>query len=129
MTDTIVTRIPVAGDDGTELSSDVAIVGGMLVTTQIPDRPDGTVELGDIEAQSRQTLANLRRALEDAGSSLDEVAHLTIYLTDIEERHGFNDVYREVFSHPFPVRCAVGTPALAIEGMKVEVTALAAVAS
>lgn len=121
-----VTRVLAASDDGTSVSSDVAITSsGLIATTQIPDRPDGSVELGDIVAQSRQTLENLKKALESNGSSLDEIVHLTIYLTDIEERHGFNAVYAEMFSRPYPVRCALATPALAIEGMKVEVTALA----
>jgi len=126
MPETNVTRIPAPGEEGAGLSSDVSIVGDMLVTTQIPDLPDGSIELGDIRAQSIQILSNLKTSLERNGSSLEEVAHLTIYLTDIEERHVFNEVYREYFGFPYPVRCAVGTPALAIEGMKVEVTALAA---
>lgn len=114
------------GDDGTELSSELTILPmGLVTTTQIPSRPDGSMETGDIEAQSRQTLDNLRVALESVGSSLADVAHLTIYLTDINERPTFNKVYREAFTHPYPVRCAVGVAALARPDMRVEVTALA----
>lgn len=114
------------GDDGTDLSSELTILpSGLVTTTQIPSRPDGSMENGDVEAQSRQTLDNLRVALESVGSSLADVAHLTIYLTDIDERPAFNNVYREMFPHPYPVRCAVGVAALARPEMKVEVTALA----
>lgn len=112
--------------DAESISSDVAVFNGMLVTTQIPSRPDGSLELGDIEAQSVCTLEALKAALERAGSSLERVMHLTIYLTDISERPQFNEVYQRYFSRPWPVRAAVGVAALAVEGMRVEVTAIAA---
>ena len=112
--------------DPESISSDVAVFNGMLLTTQIPSRPDGTVELGDIEAQSVCTLEALKAALERAGSSLERVMHLTIYLTDITERPQFNEVYQRYFRRPWPVRAAVGVAALAVEGMRVEVTAIAA---
>lgn len=112
--------------DEDALSSDVAGLGNLLVTTQIPLRPDGSLEPGGIEAQSECTLACLKESLEKCGSSLDDVLHLTIYLTDMADRPGFNAVYRRFFSKPYPVRCAVGVSALASAGMRVEVTAMAA---
>lgn len=112
--------------DPESISSDVAVFNGMLVTTQIPVRPDGSLELGDIEAQSVCTLEALKAALQRAGSSLERVMHLTIYLTDISERPRFNEVYQRYFSRPWPVRAAVGVAALGVEGMRVEVTAIAA---
>ena len=60
---------------------------GLLTTTQIPSRPDGSIDLGDIESQSRQTLDNLRTVLEANGSELSDVAHLAIYLTDWKFDH------------------------------------------
>lgn len=112
--------------DPDSISSDVAGFQGLLVTTQIPVRADGSLELGDIEAQSTCTLAALKVALEKAGSALDRVMHLTIYLTDMADRPAFNAVYQRFFSKPWPVRAAVGVAALAVEGMRVEVTAMAA---
>ncbi|KPA90284.1 putative translation initiation inhibitor, yjgF family [Pseudomonas asplenii] len=112
--------------DADSISSDVAGFGGLLVSTQIPTRADGSLELGDITRQSECTLQALKVALEKAGSSLDRVLHLTIYLTDIADRPAFNEVYRRFFVKPWPVRAAIGVAALGIEGMKVEVTAIAA---
>lgn len=112
--------------DGESISSDVAGFGNVLVTTQIPLRPDGEIELGDITAQSECTLACLKASLENAGSSLKDVLHLTIYLTDMNDRPGFNEVYCRFFDRPYPVRAAIGISALAIDGMRVEVTAIAA---
>lgn len=112
--------------DADSISSDVASFNGLLVSTQIPTRADGSLELGDITAQSECTLQALKVALERAGSSMDRVLHLTIYLTDINERAAFNAVYQRFFAKPWPVRAAVGVAALAVAGMRVEVTAMAA---
>ena len=112
--------------DESEISSDTAGLGNLLFTTHIPLRTDGSIETGDIRTQSRATLESLKSSLEKAGSSLADVLHLTIYLTDINDRPAFNEVYCAYFKRPYPVRCAVGVAALADPDMKVEVTAIAA---
>lgn len=112
--------------DAGSISSDVAEYNGVLVTTQIPIRADGELELGDITSQCEATLQALKDALERAGSSMGRVLHLTIYLTDMADRAVFNEVYQRFFSKPWPVRAAVGVAELAFPGMRVEVTAMAA---
>ena len=112
--------------DESEISSDTGGLGNLLFTTHIPLRADGSIETGDIRTQSIATLESLKSSLEKAGSSLADVMHLTIYLTDITERPAFNEVYCAYFKKPYPVRCAVGVAALADPDMKVEVTAIAA---
>ena len=119
-----ITYIP--DPDPESISSDVTGFGGLLVSTQIPTRVDGSLELGGIVEQSECTLQALKVALEKAGSSMDRVLHLTIYLTDMADRAAFNEVYQRFFSSPWPVRAAVGVAALAVDGMRVEVTAMAA---
>lgn len=121
-TDIIYTPDP----DADSISSDVAEYNGILVSTQIPVQADGSLELGDITTQCECTLQALKVALERAGSSMDRVLHLTIYLTDMGDRAAFNEVYQRFFKKPWPVRAAVGVAALAFEGMRVEVTAMAA---
>ncbi|MCH7416624.1 RidA family protein [Pseudomonas mosselii] len=121
-TDIIYTPDP----DADSISSDVAEYNGILVSTQIPVQADGSLELGDITTQCECTLQALKVALERAGSSMDRVLHLTIYLTDMADRAAFNEVYQRFFKKPWPVRAAVGVAALAFEGMRVEVTAMAA---
>ncbi|QXH53980.1 RidA family protein [Pseudomonas fakonensis] len=112
--------------DTDSISSDVAEYNGILVSTQIPVRADGSLELGDIQTQCEATLQSLKVALEKAGSGMDRVLHLTIYLTDMADRAVFNEVYQRFFSRPWPVRAAVGVASLAFDGMRVEVTAMAA---
>ena len=112
--------------DADSISSDVAGFAGLLVSTQIPTRADGSQELGGIVEQSECTLQALKLALEKAGSSMSRVLHLTIYLTDMADRAAFNEVYKRFFAKPWPVRAAVGVAELAVAGMRVEVTAMAA---
>ncbi|AIR91013.1 RidA family protein [Pseudomonas cremoricolorata] len=119
-----ITFIP--DSDAESISSDVALFNGLLVTTQIPVRADGSLELGDIVTQCECTLQALKEALERAGSGMDRVLHLTIYLTDMADRAVFNEVYQRFFAKPWPVRAAVGVASLAFDGMRVEVTAMAA---
>ena len=57
--------------DADSISSDVIGFNGILVSTQIPTRSDGSLELGDITLQSECTLQALKVALERAGSSMD----------------------------------------------------------
>ncbi|MCB8876291.1 RidA family protein [Acidisoma silvae] len=123
-TDTAPFFLPDTDEDA--ISADVAGVGNLLVTTQVPMHADGTMGLdGDITAQSELTLECLKTSLEKCGSSLADVIHLTIYMTDMAERPAFNAVYCRYFGKPYPVRCAVGVSALADPAMKVEVTAMA----
>ncbi|MFJ4445589.1 RidA family protein [Pseudomonas sp. NPDC089422] len=112
--------------DAESISSDVAEFNGILVTTQIPTDAEGNLVLNGIVEQSELTLQALKVALEKAGSGMDKVMHLTIYLTDMADRAAFNEVYQRFFSKPWPVRAAVGVAALAYPEMRVEVTAMAA---
>ena len=85
-----------------------AVVGnGTLYTAQIPIDREGQVVPGGIEAQTRQTLDNLRHTLDAAGSSLDAVTQVLIYVTDRSYLATVNGMYTEYFQAPFPNRAAV----------------------
>ena len=80
-----------------------AIVGnGTLYTAQIPIDAHGQVVAGGIEAQTRQTLDNLRHTLEAAGSSLDAVTQVLIYVTDRSYLATVNSLYTDYFKRPTP---------------------------
>lgn len=99
--------------------------GEMLFTVNGPVRPDGSIDTGSIEQQARLTFANLQRATQAAGGSLDNVTQVLIYMTDVTDMDSIDKVYREFFPAPFPNRASVGVAALVEPGMKLEVLAYA----
>jgi 2-aminophenol/2-amino-5-chlorophenol 1,6-dioxygenase alpha subunit len=73
----------------------------------------GSVIDHDIEIQTRACIENIRVILEEAGSSLDKVLDVTVYLTDMErDFQRFNKVYGEYFEHVQPTRTTVGVDSL-----------------
>lgn len=99
---------------------------GLLFTAHGPVRPDGSIDTGAIEDQARLTFANLQRAVEAAGATMDDVAQVLIYMTDIADMKIIDAVYREFFRPPWPNRSSMGVAALVVPGMKLEIVAYAA---
>jgi len=81
----------------------VVYVAGMLGID--PHDPDGDV--GDVTRQTRRALANVAHVLAEAGSSLDCVVRMTIYVSGIEHWSAVNDVYAEVMGEHRPARAIV----------------------
>ncbi|WP_337159043.1 RidA family protein [Pseudomonas putida] len=105
-----------------------AVVGnGTLYTAQIPIDAQGQVVPGGIEAQTRQTLDNLRHTLEAADSSLDAVTQVLIYVTDRSYLATVNSLYTDYFQAPYPNRAAMVVAGLAREEMLVELVVYACV--
>lgn len=103
-----------------------AVVGnGTLYTAQIPIDAQGQVVAGGIESQARQTLDNLRHTLEAAGTSLDAVTQVMIYVTDRSYLATVNAVYAQYFEAPYPNRAAIVVAGLAREEMLVEMVVYA----
>ena len=102
-------------------------VGNLLFTAgQISLRPDGTMVDGDIHAQTRQVMSNLRAVLEAGGSSLDRVVKCTCFLADMAHDPAMNEVYAEFFQEDPPARSAVQVARLPRDVL-VEIEAIAAV--
>ena len=79
----------------------------------------------DITKQTRFALANLKIALEAAGSTPENIVKITIFTTAIDRLADINEAYVEFFGDTYPARSAVGVAALA-GGMHVEIEAIAA---
>jgi len=80
--------------------------------------------VGDtIQEQTEQVMQNLGAILDAAGSGLDKLVKTTVFLIDLGDFAGMNEVYARYVSQPFPARTTVyvGLP----EGMLVEIDALA----
>jgi len=82
---------------------------------------------GDVVAQTRQALENVGRVLEAAGVTFADIAKVTLYLTDVDDRPKINPVRREFFGETRPASTLVEVSRLAIPGAKVEIEAVAVV--
>jgi len=94
-------------------SQAVKIGHTIYLSGQIPLLPE-TMELvgGDIEKQIRQVFDNLTAVANAAGGSLNDVAKLNIFLTDLSHFPVVNQVMAEYFSEPYPARAAIGVAQL-----------------
>ena len=100
--------------------------GGMIYTAgQVAWGSDGNiVGVGDIETQTRQTLANVRAVLNEGGADWDDVLKCNVYLKDMKDFQQMNQVFMEIFPDNPPARTTVQTP-MAEESMLVEIEAVA----
>ena len=81
---------------------------------------------GGIEAETKQTLENIKATLERNGSDLDHVVKCTVFMADIQEWPRMNEVYKTYFLKHFPARSAVAGSGLAL-GARVEIECIAVI--
>ena len=99
--------------------------GFLFVAGQIPVNPrTNQIEFGDIKSETRLALRNLRSILEAGGSSLRDVVRIGVFLADINDSAGMNEVFREFFPEDPPARTTVGC---ALPKIKVEIDCIARV--
>jgi len=87
------------------------------------------VGLGDFDAQVEQTMKNVARVLELAGSSLKDIVKVNIYVTDMTNFPKVIELREKYFSYPWPADTIVEVTALAIPGLMIEVDATAVVSA
>ena len=100
--------------------------GGMVYTAgQVAWGPDGNiVGVGDIDAQTRQTLSNVEAVLREGGATWDDVLKCNVYLKDMRDFQRMNAIFAEIFPDDPPARTTVQTP-MAEETMLIEIEAVA----
>jgi 2-iminobutanoate/2-iminopropanoate deaminase len=110
---------------GAPYSQAISAVGLVFVSGQLSLRPDHAEIVGDsIADQTEQVFANLRAILEAAGSGLDRLVKTTVYLTDLGDFGGMNEVYARHVGDAPPARATIEVAALP-SGAKVEIEAIA----
>lgn len=100
--------------------------GGMIfLSGQLPiDPATGTMPEG-IEAQTRQSFANIKAILAEAGCTVDHIVKTTVYLADMSLFAPMNEVYAQQFSGAFPARSAFAVKELPKQAL-VEIEVIAA---
>jgi len=88
------------------------------------DPQTNEIKLGSVEEEAELALENLRIILQEAGSSLDNVLAVTVYLLDITEYARFNEVYKKFFRTNRPARTCIQAGSLPFD-TRVEITATA----
>ncbi len=99
----------------------------LFISGQIPLEPEsGEIVKGDIKAQTKQILENLKGILTAGGSSLDNVLRTTIFLTDLEDYADVNKMYTQFFAKSMPARSTVQVSRLPME-VRIEIDAIAGI--
>ncbi len=109
--------------------SQAIVASGNFVFTagQIPlDPATGQIVGADIAAQTRRALANVGEILKQAGSAPDKVVKTTVFLKDMNEFGGMNEVYASFFGSHAPARSTVEVARLP-KDVKVEIEVIAIV--
>jgi 2-iminobutanoate/2-iminopropanoate deaminase len=97
----------------------------LFVSGQVPlDPSSGTLVGGDIAAQTEQVMRNLSALLEAAGAGFEHVVRTTVFLADMDEYAGMNDVYGRYMVDPPPARATVQVARLPRD-VKVEIDLIA----
>ena len=98
----------------------------LFVSGQVPlDPATGRMVDGDIAAQTRRVLENVRALLEAAGLSFAHVVRTTVFLADMNDFQAMNEVYASFFAEPYPARSTVQAARLPRDA-RIEIDAIAA---
>lgn len=117
---------PAAPSPGGHYSQAVVHGGIVYVAGQLPiDPTDPQATPGDAPSQARRALANVGAILNGAGSGLDRVLQMTIYVSDISHWAAVNEVYADVMGSHRPARAVVPVRDLH-HGYIIEIQAIAA---
>jgi len=101
--------------------------GLVYVSGQLPmDLKTREPFAGDIETQTELALRNVEAVLHEAGSDLDQVVQMTIYVSDIELWGKVNETYARVMGDHRPARAVIPVKDLHFD-TKIEIAAIAAV--
>ena len=101
-------------------------IGDLLFCAgQIPlDPTTGNLVTGDIKVQTDRVLQNVNAILEDQKLSFDNVVKSTVFLTNLADFAGMNEVYAKYFTTDFPARSTIQVAALP-KGANVEIEVIA----
>lgn len=91
------------------------------------DAEGNIVGIGDIRAQTRQVLDNIRTILEAAGGTMADIAQVVVYVTDMSHLAAIHEVRAEYFERPYPASTLVQVSALVRPELLIEISAIAVI--
>lgn len=104
-----------------EATGKLVFVSGMTAR-----RPDGSIAgIGDIEAQTRQVIENIKSAMEEAGGTLDDVCRVDVYIRNMEHFDLIHKVRSEYFKPPLPASTMVEITKMTSPDYLIEINAIA----
>jgi len=116
---------PKAAKPPATYSQAVKAAGFVFVSGTAPQDPaTGRIQGTTIQEQTRQCLTNIAAILEEAGSSLEKIASVTVVLADEEDFPGMNEEWLRWFPSNPPARQGAKLPAK-IPGLKISIAAIA----
>lgn len=128
--------IPFTADLGTEVAFSQAVrvdkkdLSSLLFISgqaSIDEKGD-VIGKGDIKAQTRQTLENMKKVLNQLGAGMDDVVKVTIFVTDMSHFKEIHEVRREYFKRGnYPASTIVEINRLANDDLMIEVEAIAVI--
>ena len=98
------------------------------VSGHVSQTADGaTVGHGDMEAQTRQVLENIRVVLSCAGGTMDDIVKVTVFVTDVADISKIHEVRSEFFNKPYPASTLVQVAQLIAPDWLIEIEAIAVI--
>lgn len=112
---------------GGVLSAAVRAGNVIYLSGALGTRPGGGgLAEGGIQGQTRQALENIKASAALAGVTMEDMVKCTVFLTDVKDFQGMNQVYREFFPSNPPARSTVAVAGLVVPGAVIEIECIAA---
>jgi len=124
---TLIERFPNSGafvEDGPPYSRAVRLNEMVFVSGQVALDEAGKPVEGGIVPETRQTIENLRKVLQELGLDLKDVVKTMVWLTDVEDFGVFNSIYVEYFGEALPARACVRADLMGPFSVEIEAIAL-----
>lgn len=112
--------------DGTQFITPIVIHNSLAYIAGVGAHDPGPAESWEIGAHTTKVLDNIKKLVETAGSTMDEVVQLTVFLAKIDYYDGMNKVFKTYFPHGGPARTTVAVAALPGNSL-VEINCIAAI--
>jgi len=115
---------PTGGGAAAPFSEAILVDGTLYVAGHIGLDPATQQAATDVDTEAHLVLDAVKKTVEEAGLSMDDLVSVTVYCTDLKLYDGFNGVYRTYFHGRFPTRAFIGVSQL-VRGAHFEISGIA----